>query len=349
MRILIANHQVPFMHGGAEAHARNLATALAAHGHVVDQLTLPFYRFPPSALHQLIDFHQAMPLDQLWMQADQIIALRFPAFYLDHPNKAIWVLHQFREAFDLIEDGYPNHPVEALEIQKRVKALDRQAFLSAQRCFANSKNVARRAYESVGVSIEPLYHPPPDAQTFYQGDYLDYIFAPSRLESHKRQYLLIEAMRFVQTPVRAVIAGDGTARAHLQALIEQYELSDRVVLTGAISREEMLGYYAHCLGVYFAPHDEDYGYITLEAMLAGKAVITTHDAGGPNEFVLHGQTGFVANPDPQEIAQCIDTLCANRQQAREMGQAGRTHYQNQNITWDHVVEQLVIQSPSQSS
>ena len=39
------------------------------------------------------------------------------------------------------------------------------------------------------------------------------------------------------------------------------------------------------LGVIFPPLDEDYGYVTLEAMLAAKPVITCTDSGGPLEFV----------------------------------------------------------------
>ena len=48
-----------------------------------------------------------------------------------------------------------------------------------------------------------------------------------------------------------------------------------------ISDEEKLRLYANCLGVIYPPLDEDYGYITLEAMLAQKPVVTTRDAGGP--------------------------------------------------------------------
>ena len=47
------------------------------------------------------------------------------------------------------------------------------------------------------------------------------------------------------------------------------------------------------LAVVYPPFDEDFGYVTLEAFLARKPVITATDSGGPNEFVVDGVNGFV--------------------------------------------------------
>ena len=65
-------------------------------------------------------------------------------------------------------------------------------------------------------------------------------------------------------------------------------VADRVTWTGAIDEAGLLDLYAGALGVVFPPFDEDYGYVTLEAFLARKPVVTTTDAGGPLEFVEHG-------------------------------------------------------------
>lgn len=55
------------------------------------------------------------------------------------------------------------------------------------------------------------------------------------------------------------------------------------------------------MAVFFGPYDEDYGYITLEAMLAAKPVITCRDSGGPLEFVQQDETGWVVEPDPKRL------------------------------------------------
>jgi glycosyltransferase involved in cell wall biosynthesis len=95
------------------------------------------------------------------------------------------------------------------------------------------------------------------------------------------------------------------------------------------------------LAVFFGPFDEDYGYITLEAMLSSKAVITCSDSGGPLEFVEESETGFVVEPEPEQIAERIDYLYSNPSKARDMGRAGRAAYATKNISWEHVASQLL--------
>ena len=66
----------------------------------------------------------------------------------------------------------------------------------------------------------------------------------------------------------------------------------------------------------YPPFDEDFGYVTLEAFLARKPVITCTDSGGPTEFVVDGVNGCVCEPSPEAIAAAIDQL------ARERGARG---------------------------
>jgi len=87
------------------------------------------------------------------------------------------------------------------------------------------------------------------------------------------------------------------------------------------------------------PFDEDYGYVTLEAFLAMKPVVTANDSGGTLEFVRDGENGFVCVPEPEPIGRAIAQLADNRNRARELGERGRARALE--ITWDGVVEQLV--------
>src|SRR5690606_33844213 len=95
----------------------------------------------------------------------------------------------------------------------------------------------------------------------------------------------------------------------------------------------------NALVVPFVPYDEDYGLITIEAMMSGKPVLTVTDSGGPNEFVKNWETGFSVPPDPRALAEKIDYLCTHREKAREMGQNARKLVSG--ITWDHVVDGLI--------
>jgi glycosyltransferase involved in cell wall biosynthesis len=195
--------------------------------------------------------------------------------------------------------------------------------------------------QSLGIKAQPLYHPPPDAERFYAGEMWDYVLLPSRLERLKRQELLIEAARLVKSPVRFVLLGEGGQRPELTAKIARYGLEDRVWLAGFCPRAEQIAWYAHALAVFFGPHDEDYGYVTLEAMLAARPVITCSDSGGPLEFVRHGLTGLVVDPHPEAVAEAIDSLWEDRRRARAMGQAGREAILALNLSWERVVEALL--------
>ncbi len=89
----------------------------------------------------------------------------------------------------------------------------------------------------------------------------------------------------------------------------------------------------------YAPFDEDYGYVTLEAFLASKPVITATDSGGTLEFVVDGANGFVCEPDARAIAAAINRLAADPSLAERLGRAGRSVAQT--IGWDDVIEQLL--------
>ena len=108
-----------------------------------------------------------------------------------------------------------------------------------------------------------------------------------------------------------------------------------------ISEEQKRELYANCLGVLFPPMDEDYGYVTLEAMLSSKPVITCADSGGPLEFVVDRQTGLVADSVPEPLARAMDAVWADRRCAAAMGEAGRARYADLKISWENVVERLL--------
>ena len=74
--------------------------------------------------------------------------------------------------------------------------------------------------------------------------------------------------------------------------------------------------YRDALAVLYVPYDEDYGLVTVEAMACGKPVVTTHDSGGPLEFVIDAENGFVTRPEPQALAERIDQLASDPDLAR---------------------------------
>ena len=91
----------------------------------------------------------------------------------------------------------------------------------------------------------------------------------------------------------------------------------------------------------YPPIDEDYGYVTLEAMLASKPLIVCSDSGGPLEFVRHEETGLIAEPQATSLAKAFDQTWENRTSAKEWGEAGRALYREMDISWANVVRKLL--------
>ena len=155
----------------------------------------------------------------------------------------------------------------------------------------------------------------------------------------KRTDLAIRALAHVPGNLRLVIAGTGTQRANFEALAETEGLADRVDFLGEVDDDALLSLYSGALAVIFPPYDEDFGYVTLEAFLSRKAVITTTDAGGPNEFVVDGVNGYSCAPDPAAMGDAIARLDADRRLASALGDAG--HARAREITWTGVIERLM--------
>jgi glycosyltransferase involved in cell wall biosynthesis len=340
LRILVADAQVPFVEGGAELHVRALIEQLRRRGHAVEKVALPFRSQPTSALlgqaaaWRLLDLSSShnIPIDVL-------IATRFPTYFARHPRKVAWVIHQHRAAYELCGTEFSDfaHREGDVAVRKRLIELDTAMLAECRHVFANAQNTANRLARFNGIAARALYHPPALADRLHEGPFGDYVLSVGRLERVKRADLVVGAMAHVDRRVRLLVVGDGTERAQLEAIAAPH--AERIQFLGAAPQAQLVELYAHALGVVYAPFDEDYGYVTLEAFLAGKPVITAADSGGPLEFVEDGVNGFITPPAPESIAAAITRLDGDRGLAARLGAAGRRRAQT--VTWDGVIEQLL--------
>lgn len=343
MNILVTANQTPFLPGGAHYHVHGLVAALRQWGVATELMTLPFHYGEAHIERQMAFAEQLNVSAPNDVPIDRVISLQFPTYGVQHPDHTIWLMHQHRVCYDLYDEQNASAALQALTPQ--VHDFDRLHLGSAKRLFANSPRVAERLSQHNGLEAEPLYHPPYQAEHFTCADDWGYVYYPSRLEPLKRQALLIDAMALTRTPVKLLLSGEGTQRERLARQIDDHALGDRVRLLGHVSEQEKLTLYAHALAVAFPTFDEDYGYVTLEAMLAGKPVITCHDSGGPCAFVEPAATGWVTEPSPQALADALDEAYLDRARTRRLGQQGREAYQARNISWHHVVATLTRTRP----
>ena len=340
--VLVCEAQVPFVHGGAELHVRGLVAELTRRGYRAERVSIPFKWYPKEALLTHAAAWRMVDLTESnGQRIDAVIATKFPTYFVRHPNKVTWLFHQYRAIYDLCGTAYSEftHAEGDVRLRDRLIALDTEVLGESTRLFANARNTAARLARYNNLTAEPLYHPPPLAGRLHAGPLGDYVLSVGRLETNKRVDLIIEALAYAPRAVGLVVVGEGPQRPQLEAIAERAGVADRVTWTGGIDDQELVELYAGALAIVFPPFDEDYGYITLEAFLSHKPVVTTTDAGGPLEFVEDGATGLVVAPTADAIGGAIARLADDRRLAQSLGEAG--HERARAITWDGVVDRLM--------
>jgi glycosyltransferase involved in cell wall biosynthesis len=337
MKLLVANNAAPFVRGGAELLADRLIDELRAAGHEAELLRLPLGSTPETVVDGVI---AAATLEAV--NVDRIIALKFPAYLLPHDDVVIWLVHQFRQVYDLGPDlgGWP-----APELRRIVRTADDAAFRRARRLYAISPVVAERLRRYNGVDAEVLLTPPHTEQAYRCEQSNGSIVALGRISDGKRQVLAVRAMVHARPETRLIIAGaadNPETLAHLEAAIAEEGVADRIdLIPRFISDEEKLDLLARCAASVYLPIDEDsYGYVCYEAAMSAKPTITATDSGGTQTLVADGRTGLVVDPDPRSIAAAFDRIAHDPNEAAKMGCAARELANELDLSWTNVVREL---------
>jgi glycosyltransferase involved in cell wall biosynthesis len=342
LKILIATSDVPFVEGGHRVIARSLQQAFREAGHSCEILTTPQNRFGRQFSAYLATRLTDVELTGTGEKVDRLVSLRFPSYALKHPNHVCWLNHRMREYYDLWKFWSSELSVPARwkeRIRYRwIHAADRY-FLkkNVRKVFAQSKNIQDGLMQWGKIKSDVLY-PPAPPRKYRNEQYGDFIFCPARLNSLKRVSLLVEALAQTKN-ARAKIAGDGSEKERIEWLIAKNNLKSRVELLGHVSEDQLVELYSRCRAVFYAPIQEDFGLVTVEAFASGKPVLTATDSGGPTELVQHQINGFVVNPDPASVANAITNLFDDPSSAEKLGNTALQF--SKSITWPNTVTRLL--------
>ena len=118
--ILVCEAQVPFVRGGAEFLVRELVRELQARGHRAELVSVPFKWYPKeeilphAAAWRLLDLSESngRPIDL-------VIASKFPTYFVRHPHKVAWLMHQYRAAYELCGTVYSDFGHTELDVGLR--------------------------------------------------------------------------------------------------------------------------------------------------------------------------------------------------------------------------------------
>jgi glycosyltransferase involved in cell wall biosynthesis len=346
LKIGLLMSQVPFIRGGAEILADQLKSKLELYGHQAEIISIPFKWYPISSLYNSMMMGRMMEIQEsAYQKVDGVIGLKFPAYYAAHTNKVMWLVHQHRQAYDLwgTKFGDLHQNPDGEKIKKFIIESDNLFIPEYKNRYTISKNVSQRLQKNNNISSTALYHPPHDHEKLHCSSFQNYVFYPSRIDQMKRQWLLVEAAKFLKTDVKIKIAGTGSQDEmdRLKKLISENKLENRVSLLGRVSDQEKVDLLANCLCVYNGVYDEDYGYVTLEGFFAHKPVIVHEDAGGPTEFIEQKVNGYILDLKPETLASQIDELSMNRQMAEKMGEHGYQSLLSKKVSWENTIEHLV--------
>jgi glycosyltransferase involved in cell wall biosynthesis len=342
VRVLVATSDVPFVEGGHRVIARALVQALQESGHQAELLTTPTNRFGRQfASYTATRFTDAERTGN-GEPVDRLISLRYPSYALKHPHHVCWLNHRMREYYDLWSNwsgslSWKGRIKEGIR-KKIIHAAD-SYFLkkNVRKVFAQSGNVQKQLRKWGNIPSEILY-PPAPGKGYYNEKYGDFILSPARLIPLKRVSLLLDALRISKFQ-NAVIAGDGTEMSSMVEWVRANSLENKIRFLGHVSSQDLIQLYAECRAVYYAPLNEDFGMVTMEAFQSRKPLITCDDSGGPAELVRNGVTGFTTAPSASALSDVITNLFEDASLAEKIGTAGYAEWNH--VNWPNTVSKLL--------
>ena len=179
-RVAVLHAQIPFMRGGAELLVENLTKQLKIRGYDAEIISLPFKWYPNNTL---LDSYLAWNMLDLTesngQKIDLVIATKMPTYMIQHPNKAVWLMHQHRVAYDLqdnIQAGGLNTIPGGKELQKKIIHMDNMALSKMRKIYSISNTVSARLQQYNNVTSTPLYHPPALYGQYFTENYENYIY-----------------------------------------------------------------------------------------------------------------------------------------------------------------------------
>lgn len=121
--------------------------------------------------------------------------------------------------------------------------------------------------------------------------------------------------------ISAILVGEGEQKT-LKQQVEEYRLGDTVTVVDYVENSRLPQFLSQ-MDVFVVPsHQEGLCIAALEAMACGVPLISTR-CGGPEEFVIDGETGYLVDADPASLAQAITRVISESGLRNHLGKNAR--------------------------
>ena len=150
------------------------------------------------------------------------------------------------------------------------------------------------------------------------------MFAAAQLIDRKGLKELVQAI--ARSPNRddflLSVVGEGPLADDLRQLIEEQSLTNTVKLLGKVPRTSVIELLMSCDLAVLPTKEDNWSLSIVEAIAAGKPVVTTQYNGVSGDIVLDGVNGFVFDvANPRSVDQVLERVIGERKQLPAMGRA----------------------------
>ncbi len=274
---------------------------------------------------------------------DVINAHMAPSHWIRRNNRRVlWYCHTpLRDVYDLYKyrmslKRFYQKPVHMIGA-RAVRMIDQGVVKDIEYIMANSFNVRSRIVKYYGRADATVLGGGCDYGSYRKGDDEKYFLYPSRISPNKRQDYAIRAFNMFKRSMKGyklLIVGPVSQDRFFQSYYRKVvalarAVGDVKIITNADDKR-LVDLYSNCTAVLYAPINEDYGLVPMEAMASWKPVIAVNE-GGLKETVDNGKTGFLVG-SMEEMAESMKTIAENPRLSREIGRAGRENVVK-NYSW----------------
>ena len=152
------------------------------------------------------------------------------------------------------------------------------------------------------------------------------IFSLGRHVYYKGFDVLLQAMTRMPEDVSLILGGMGPLTAELESMASRLGIAARIHFVGLIDDSVLPAYFQLC-DVFCLPavsRAEAFGIVQVEAMAAGRPVVSTRLGNGVDLVNRDGETGLTVEPgDPVALAAALRQLLDDPGKAALLGQYGQ--------------------------